>query len=401
LVKPLHLLGSIASRISQGNGHRVRLKYARRDFSAQDPSAAVMSALASPLDYPPLAESVVPGDRVAIAVDAAVPQVVDVVRGAVEALASSGVDRDAMVIVAASSELAAACRGEFAGNGAGGVQVVLHDPDDEKNLCFVGLSRRREPVVVNRAIFDADLVLSIGCARLHGGAYDAIYPRFSATSAIERRREPSAIDSPNASKTGQRESLDAGRLIGVGIGIQVVPGQGDSVAHAVAGEPESVAKTANRLHRRQWSQRSSRRVSLVIATVTGGPLAQTWNSVADALVAAERLTDDDGAVAICTNLDRPLGESLGQLIGQSNAERVGRKVYHDRAEDSWAAWQLVRALARGPVYLLSQLDADVVEEIGVAPVQDIDELVRLAGRHESCIVLDDAQHAIAVVEGEQ
>jgi hypothetical protein len=52
------------------------------------------------------------------------------------------------------------------------------------------------------------------------------------------------------------------------------------------------------------------------------------------------------------------------------------------------------------VYLLSQLDADTVEEMGMAPVADVDELARLASRHESCIVLDDAQHAVATVDGE-
>jgi nickel-dependent lactate racemase len=360
-----------------------------------------MHALAAPLEYPALASSTVPGDRVAIAVDAFVPSVVEIVRGAVEALSSARVDRDAITVVASGSELAGACRSELTGNGAGHVHVELHDPDDDKNLCFVGLNRRREPVVVNRSIFEADLVLTIASARPHGGAFDALYPGFSSTAAIEQRREPAAIDSPDASQASRRASLDAGRLIGVGIGIHVVPGPGDSVAYVVAGEPEAIAKAANRLYRRQWSQRSPRRASLVIATVTGGPLAQNWSSVADALVAAGRLVDDDGAVAICTNLDQPLGESLGRLAGCSNVESVGQKVLHDRAEDSWAAWQLVRALARGPVYLLSQLDAEVVEDIGVAPVRDIDELVRLAGRHESCIVLNDAQHAIAVVHGGQ
>jgi hypothetical protein len=228
LVKPLHRLSSIGSRVSQGNGHRVRLKYARHDVATQDPSAAVSSALAEPLGYPPLASSTVPGDRVAIAVDAAAPRVVDVVRGVVKALAVAGVDRDAIAIVADSSELANACRGEFAGNEAGRVHVEPHDPDDEKNLCFVGLNWRREPVVVNRAIFEADLVMSIGCAQPHGGAYDALFPRFSATSAIERRREPSTIDSADESKIGRRETLEAGRLVGVGMGIRRAGCTGDN-----------------------------------------------------------------------------------------------------------------------------------------------------------------------------
>jgi hypothetical protein len=49
---------------------------------------------------------------------------------------------------------------------------------------------------------------------------------------------------------------------------------------------------------------------------------------------------------------------------------------------------------------MSQLSADMVEDLGVAPVESIDELVRLAGRHESFAVVDDAQHAVVVVDSE-
>jgi hypothetical protein len=62
------------------------------------------------------------------------------------------------------------------------------------------------------------------------------------------------------------------------------------------------------------------------------------------------------------------------------------------------AWHAARALQRGPVYFLSRLDDETVEDLGFAPVESVDELARLAGRHESCIVIDDSQHAVVAVE---
>ncbi len=47
---------------------------------------------------------------------------------------------------------------------------------------------------------------------------------------------------------------------------------------------------------------------------------------------------------------------------------------------------------------MSQLNSDTVEDLGAAPVESIDELVRLAGRHESFMVIDDAQHAVVVLD---
>lgn len=406
MVKTLHALDAISARIGQGGGRRVCLwRDGDNDEAVEgvptDVAAAVIHALAEPLELPPLADATVPGDRVAITVDSAVPCAAEIVRGAVEAAASAGVDRDAISIVSTSAELVELCRAKLADNDTDDVPFVIHDPDDEQSLCLVGVTERREPLLLNRTIFDADLVAPIGCARLGGcGVFDSLFPRFSSAAAVERFRTPASYVSPAARAAQSRETDAAGWLIGVPLVINVVPGPGGAVAHVVAGEPRAVARRSEQLCRRQWSLRSPRRAGLVVATVTGGPLAQTWQNVARALAAAERLVDADGAVAICSNLDRPLGESLGRLVGSSDFSVAERELLHDHAEDSRAAWHLARALARGPVYFLSQLDAETAEDIGLAPVADVAELVRLAGRQESCIVLDDAQHAVATVEGE-
>ena len=62
---------------------------------------------------------------------------------------------------------------------------------------------------------------------------------------------------------------------------------------------------------------------------------------------------------------------------------------------------MARALQRGPVYFLSQLQSDTVEDMGMAPVESVEEIARLASRHESYIVLEDAQHAIPSVLAEE
>jgi hypothetical protein len=169
----------------------------------------------------------------------------------------------------------------------------------------------------------------------------------------------------------------------------------------IAGEPQAVMERAAQLCREQWALLSPQRVSLVIATVTGGPEAQTWNNVGRALAVTERLVAEGGAVAICSNLEQPPGESLGRLIGADDLADTERRLLRDHADDSWPAWLLARALQRGPVYFLSQLNTEIVEDMGLAPVADLAELMRLAGRHESVAILADSQHAVATVAGEE
>lgn len=421
MVKTLPSTGTMLSRIEQGANRLVRLE---RDADAgaratrhtndanntavtADPRAAVCGALAEPIDFPPLAASLVPGDHVAIAVDETVPMVASVVHGAVDSLQAAGVALDAISIVTADSPTREACRSELADMAAGeAIRFVVHDPGDANDLCFVGVTRRGEPLRISRAIYEADVVLPIGCARLVGlggghGVFDSLFPRFSCTETIARFRTPSGWDAPDSLTAARREADEAGWLLGVPSVMQVVPGLGGSVADVVAGEPRAVAQLTQQLCRRYWSLRAAQRASLVVATIAGGPQEQTWDNVARALAAAERLVADGGAVAICSELGCPPGKSLGRLVGSTDFEIVERKARCDHADDSWPAWQLARALQRGPVYLLSRLEADTVEDMGLAPVADVEELVRLAGRHESCIVLDDSQYTLVTVDGEE
>ena len=142
-------------------------------------------------------------------------------------------------------------------------------------------------------------------------------------------------------------------------------------------------------------------MSLVIATITGGARAQTWENVGRRWRWRKLLVDEGGAVAICSNLRSRRGNRWAGSSAAPILRRRHRKISHDHDADSWPAWQLARALQRGPVYFLSQLDAETVEDLGLAPVGSVDELVRLAGRHESFVVVEDSQHAVVTVDGEK
>jgi nickel-dependent lactate racemase len=410
LVKIPHPIGEISSRIESATDHCVRLtpRYgvasangSRRERDAASPprneTDMTLHALAEPLEFPPLAAATVPGDRVAIAVDENVPCVGAVVRGAVEAFQRAGIELEDIFIVTADATTARLCK-EALPDEAPRPQVITHDPNDADNLCFIGQTRKHEPLLINRTIFDADVVLPIGCARLGSSSvYESLFPRFSNAETLQRHRAPMTHRSTASEKKEAREIEQAGWLVGVPMVVQVVPGADDSVAHVVAGEPHVVAERVEKLYRRQWLLNSPQQVSLVIAMISGGEQAQTWQNVGRALATAEPLLAEGGAIALCTNLEAPPGESLGRLIGSGDLDKAERKIFHDHGADSLPAWHLARALQRGPVYFLSQLDEETVEDMGLAPISDTAELERLAGRHESCVVIDDSQHAVVKV----
>jgi nickel-dependent lactate racemase len=411
LVKSMHPIHEIAARVSLVGGNCVRLMRGSRTdtelpelaiiadvVSPADPAEATIAALAEPIEYPPLSAGIVPGDRVTIALDETTPRAAEIVRGAISSLERAGVETDAITVVGSDEAAMQICREACSTEQAAGVKFVVHDPHDEKNLCMVGMTKGGVPLVVNREIFDADVVLPIGCVRLDGrGAYESLFPRFSNVESIGRYRTPTFLESAAEQADRKRETNQAGWLIGVPMVVEVVPGSGESVAHVLAGEPTAVAEESQELARERWSLESPQQVSLMIAMISGGPEAQNWTNVGRALAMAEQLVVDGGAVAICSNLSDPPGPSLGRLIGNPDWDKVERKVSHESEVDSWPAWQLARALQRGPVYFLSQLDEETVEDLGLAPVASIDEIVRLAERQESFIVVEDSQNAVVTL----
>ncbi len=224
--------------------------------------------------------------------------------------------------------------------------------------------------------------------------YESLFPQFSNAAAIQRYRTPRNVESATERESWIRETNEAGWLIGVPMVVEIVPGTGGRISHVLAGEANAVARQSERLLRQQWSLECPQQVSLLIATLTGRSEAQNWTCVGRALAMAERLVEDGCAVAICSNLSEPPGHSLGRLIGNPDLAAVERKILHDHDADSWPAWQVARALQRGPVYFLSQLNSETVEDLGLAPVEGVDELARLAASHESFAVVEDAQYAV-------
>jgi nickel-dependent lactate racemase len=413
LVKSLHPIHEIAARIARVDGNCVRLMrgvavdgdlpqpaVVADVVSQADPTEATVAALAAPVEYPPLSVGIVPGDRVTIALDETTPRAAEVVRGAIKSFERAGVEADAITVVGSDEAAMQICREACSAEQTSGVKFVVHDPSDEKNLCMVGMTKGGVPLVVNREIFDADVVLPIGCVRLDGrGAYESLFPRFSDVESIEKYRTPTFLESPSEQAERRRETNQAGWLIGVPMVVEVVPGGGQNVAHVLAGEPTAVAEESQELVRERWSFECPHQVNLMIATIGGGPEAQNWTSIGRALAMAEQLVVDGGAVAICSNLSEPPGRSLGRLIGNSDLDKLIRKMSTEHDVDSWPAWQLARALQRGPVYLLSQLDDETAEDLGFAPVSRIDEIVRLAEHYETFVVVEDAQNAVVTLAG--
>ena len=86
-------------RIDLVNGRAAGGTDVPRGNPLADPAAATVAALADPIDYPALARSTTPGDRVVLAMDRGVPQAASVVAAIVGTLIDAGVEADGISVL--------------------------------------------------------------------------------------------------------------------------------------------------------------------------------------------------------------------------------------------------------------------------------------------------------------
>ena len=361
---------------------------------------ATLTALQAPAGFPPISQAMVPGDQVVIAIGEGVRQAADVVRGVVSALEWAGAGRESATVLVGTRQEAQQLRSQIPDLADGGCAVVSHLANDDDALCYLA-AVDDSALMINRKLFEADVVIPIGCGRLTGvrdarGPYEAIYPRFSDLLTQQRYAQADALDSPTASANRRRETDQAGWLLGAALVVQVVPARGGGVAKVVAGSPDEVDRLVETACKEEWGCQLPEPAKLVLASVSGREEEQTWDNVARALHAAGRIADlDDSAVAICTDLDCQPGEALQMLIASGGDLDRAAKIGSTQSPDAAAAWEIYKALCRGPVYFLSRLPDEEVEDMGMTPIANTDELARLAQHSHSCAVLNEGQHVVA------
>ena len=116
---------------------------------------------------------------------------------------------------------------------------------------------------------------------------------------------------------------------------------------------------------------------------------RAWAGLAVSALAA----DESGSVAICTELAAKIGPGLQRLIGTEDLDEALRDIAKASPDDAVPAAELIHALKRGKVYLVSQLADELVEEMGLSPLA-AGKLPRLVARYDSCIVLANAHAAM-------
>jgi nickel-dependent lactate racemase len=364
--------------------------------------AAVAAAILDPLGYPPLTQAVVAGDRIAIPVDPAVPRSQLLVAGLIGPLCEAGIAPADITVLSTSAveDKNDDLRNELPEAIAKHVHLVIHNPSEREELGFLATSSENQPIYLNRAIQDADVVFPIGCLRPRSslgyhGIHTVLFPIFADAATIERYQKASNEDSDVARRRRAKESKEAAWLLGLHATIQVIPGGGNTILQILAGDPEKVAEEGLRRVEAVHQHEVHRQAQLAIVGIDGDSAHQTWENVARAVNAGLTAVVDGGIIVICSELKTlpTVDSALQQLAREEDVASASHTIRGQPSEDAVAAAQLLAAREQANLFLLSQLEEDTVSELGLAPVEEAGDIQRLCNRCESCILISSAQFA--------
>ena len=362
---------------------------------------AVVSALESPVDAPAFDEAILPGDRVAVAVDPAVPSLTEVVSRVASWLCERGVDPKNLAVVLAPSAapvgktLADSLRQSVSPD----IETVGHDPDDREAIAYLGANEAAEAIYVNRTLVDADVVLPITCVRHktaidYFGAY-GLFPLLSDRMTRGKFYRLKQLVRPQGQAEFVKWSDEAAWQLGLLVGLQVIPAGGDRIADILSGSMASLESASQESMARHWDTASVPPSQLVVALIDSAPSQQTWHDVARVLHRATRAVAPGGSIAVCSSLTAPIGTGLRRLHStHREPEQILRKLDSDTSDDALSASLILQATQDYHIYLASNLPNTAVESLSVGVIENEQQLARLIGQHSSSALIGSAQHRI-------
>jgi hypothetical protein len=367
--------------------------------SGQD--EAIKSAVEHPADYPPLRQMVVPGDRVVIAVDPTIPDWRQVVLQLTAPLAESGIEPGSVTLLSLPPGPE-----PVEGTLPAGAGLVVHDPSDRGQIAYLATTKQGRRIYLNRLLADADLVIPVGRLRYdpilgHAGPWSVLFPGMSDSETIESfRRGWRGEDEgprPARARAGFEEVFEVSWLLGTPFHVGLVPGVSGFV-EVVAGRDTSVRELGIAALDRSWTFHTDSRAELVVVGIGGPGIAATFETLVDGLATASRLVQHGGKIIALSRASGAIGPALRRLIDAGDRERGGAALRgHEADADFLVASRLARVLAWADVFLLSNLDRELAEDLSLFPLEQPDQARRLVAGSGSCSFVSHGELTRAVV----
>jgi nickel-dependent lactate racemase len=217
---------------------------------------------------------------------------------------------------------------------AHGHQLVLHDPKDDENLCYVGdTSTFSTPVFTNKRFVEADIRIGLGTIRNNiflgatGGRLSVI-PHVSGYKTITRNSKIQATNPGGPFITNSAVCVnmnEISQIAGLDFIVNAIPDCNDSITRIVAGEPFSAWNQGVNMARSLTETAITHKADIAIVSAGGALFDNTLYDAVDSLYAAKEATEYGGTIVLiaeCVDGPGPDGFFKGVSECESESEAV-------------------------------------------------------------------------------
>ncbi len=365
----------------------------------------IRAALEAPRDFPPLRQTVVPGDRVTIALDAAVPEAGPLLRAISATLLEVGVDAGSMAVLLSSGS-----PGELQQSLPEGVSLAVHDPDDRAQVAYLATTEQGRRIYLNRHVTDAEVVVPVGRIEFdpilgYAGPWSVLFPGLTDRETMKAQRSRFRVDTDahqeKSTRANRDECFEVSWLLGTQLQVGVVPAVGGFV-DLLAGRDRSVCDQGIAWLDQHWTFRADSRAEVVVAGIGHSGDATSLEALAEGLSTATRLVQHGGKIIVLSRATGTVGPALGCLIEAGDAER-GKSLLrgHESDPDFHVASRIAQAVSWADVFLYSALPRDLVEELSMIPIEKPEQARRLVAQGRSASFVSQADRTRAFVQDEK
>ncbi|HWI53490.1 MAG TPA: nickel-dependent lactate racemase [Symbiobacteriaceae bacterium] len=364
-----------------------------------DPDAAVLQALRSPIDSPPLREIVRAGERVCIITSditrlSTRPDII--LPALLQELNDCGIADEQIFIMMACGDHRAQTPEEhrkLVGDRVyGRIRIYDHDAKDEANLIHLGDTRRGTPVWLNRMVHEADRIIITGGLSHHsfagyGGGRKALLPGVAGYQTIQAnhslvvRKQPGEVTGPgNITNNPLADDLmEAAHMANPDFLINNVTNEHNEVVAVVAGDLEAAWLEGVRICDSMFSIPLERPADLVVASCGGYPKdMQLYQSMKGLENAAKAVKDGGTIILISECSDGPGHPEFVEAFRLGGVAAVGASLKERYTIQKFVCYFVSEIEARADVILISSLPDDVVKEVGMIPAHSPAEALALA-----------------------
>ena len=374
----------------------------------EDPSREIQSCLQSPLDYPPLEQAIISEDHILLALDHNTPAADHIIAALWDIFDSRSVVPENVLILqppGPPGSQPSDPRVRLPSNVRDRVRWKLHDPHQPQACAYLASSMSGERIYLAQEVCDADMVISIGSTSFdallgHRGTSSVFFPGLSTADAIQKAHGQGHEElGPDDDRPLRQLTDEIAWLMGTQFTIQSISGAQNQVSHIVAGAVESVFQRTKQLLAQHWKVQLPQRVDTVVAAVDSAPSGYGWLGICAALTAARSLVTHGGRVVILSDLNEMPGSGIQMIQSGLEATDALKPLRLEAPDDLIPATQLVNTLNWANVFLLSELETQLVEDLFMVPIDDDSEVQRLLTAAESCVFLAAAQHVCGLTDG--